>query len=850
MTHRGHPHNRMCVNHVLECSAEHCSVYHSALALCVRGNIPVWRHVGDDADLASELEDAPIQKFLDAVMQVLSGRHCGTKERGMRATAGSWRWRKQMERHEVLEGGPGASEASCMEPGRCGGVALLSGESNDGVMGARGMVEVLCGELGEEEASEQLIAGKDTLVDSTRKVSVYEELKVGQPERCSRLTNGIHAGSPPTSLTIGEGCMLPGASNLTEEALTAAERITIRKVSLTSEALECLRSAKSLRVLHLEECSGDIRLTHSLCCLGSLAELHLHALNGVESINISELPRLGTIRMTGVNRVKKIRIESCVQLQRVEGIRTLSDIGRSDQNGTRAHKAFVCPLSEETTEEIDAEQRAHAIKKLSVNTVEGSVNTDVSCAGVVRGLDALSGLPSLQELYLAAACVDDAFVRDLTCHDHLRKLSLRSCTRITDVSPLGRMYKLEVLNINYCAGVVHGLDVLCGLPSLQELYLAAVCVDDAFVRNLTCHDHLRKLSLHSCTRVTDVSPLGRMHRLEVLDLNYCTSIVHGLDALCGLPSLQELYLAAVCVDDAFVRDLTCHDHLRKLSLRSCTRITDVSPLGRMRQLEMLNVNYCAGVVRGLDALCGLPSLQELFLTMVCVDDAFVRDLTCHEHLRIFIIYACTRVTDVSPLGRMRQLEMLHLSCCTGVVRGLDALCGLPSLQELYLTEVCVDDAFVRDLTCHEHLRKLSLRSCTRITDVSPLGRMHKLEVLDLSCCTSVVRGLDVLCGLPSLQELHLDEMCVDDAFVRDLTCHEHLRKLSLHSCTRVTDVSPLGHMRKLEYLNINNCSGIRTIFYPTFLTKLPKIKTLYLRNVSITSSAVELLQKKELNLCI
>ncbi|KAH8612083.1 hypothetical protein ERJ75_000928500 [Trypanosoma vivax] len=432
--------------------------------------------------------------------------------------------------------------------------------------------------------------------------------------------------------------------------------------------------------------------------------------------------------------------------------------------------------------------------------------------------------------------VDDALLRDLTCHERLRRLSLNSCTRITNVSPLARMRSLEILNLNGCTGIVRGLHVLCGLTTLQELYLWQLCVDDAFLRDLTCHERLRRLSLNSCTRITNVSPLARMRSLEMLDLNGCTGIVRGLHVLCGLTTLQELCLAEVPVNDALLRDLTCHERLRELSLNSCTRITDVSPLARMRSLEMLDLNDCTGIVRGLHELCGLTTLQELCLANVNVDNAFLRDLTCHERLRRLSLNSCTRITDVSPLARMRSLEMLNLNDCTGIVRGLHELCGLTTLQELCLWQLCVDDAFLRDLTCHERLRRLSLNSCTRITDVSPLARMRSLEMLDLNDCTGIVRGLHVLCGLTTLQELYLWQLCVDDAFLRDLTCHERLRRLSLNSCTRITDVSPLARMRSLEMLDLNGCIGIVRGLH--VLCGLTTLQELCLANVNVDDAFV------------
>ncbi|KAH8612104.1 hypothetical protein ERJ75_000928400 [Trypanosoma vivax] len=603
-----------------------------------------------------------------------------------------------------------------------------------------------------KQKQKNTITNKHTKQD--RKQQAQQKINnAGKNQKC--VIHGLHELCGLT--TLQELCLAEvSVDDAFLRDLTCHERL--RELSLNSctriTDVSPLARMRSLEMLDLNGCTGIVRGLHELCGLTTLQELYLRQMS-VDDALLRDL--------TCHERLRELSLNSCTRITDVSPLARMRSLEMLDLNG---------------------------------------------CTGIVRGLHELCGLTTLQELYLRQMSVDDALLRDLTCHERLRELSLNSCTRITDVSPLARMRSLEILNLNDCTGIVRGLHVLCGLTTLQKLCLANVNVDDAFLRDLTCHERLRELSLNSCTRITDVSPLARMRSLEMLNLNDCTGIVRGLHVLCGLTTLQELCLANVNVDDAFVRDLTCHERLRRLSLNSCTRITDVSPLARMRSLEMLNLNDCTGIVRGLHELCGLTTLQELYLPKVYVDDAFLRDLTCHERLRRLSLNSCTRITDVSPLARMRSLEMLNLNGCTGIVRGLHELCGLTTLQELYLRQMSVDDAFLRDLTCHERLRRLSLNSCTRITDVSPLARMRSLEMLNLNDCTGIVRGLHVLCGLTTLQELCLANVNVDDAFVRDLTCHERLRRLSLNSCTRITDVSPLARMRSLEMLNLNDCTGI------------------------------------------
>ncbi|KAG8342143.1 hypothetical protein TRVL_07025 [Trypanosoma vivax] len=103
---------------------------------------------------------------------------------------------------------------------------------------------------------------------------------------------------------------------------------------------------------------------------------------------------------------------------------------------------------------------------------------------------------------------------------------------------------------------------------------------------------------------------------------------------------------------------------------------------------------------------------------------------------------------------------------------------------------------------------LSMQNCTNITDVFPLQRMSSLRALQIAQCTGIVRGMNAVCKLTTLQELRL--WSVPDVLLRYLSSHQHLHELHLVPCACIADVLPLTRSQELDRSGSNDCTNEET----------------------------------------
>ncbi|MGH3381339.1 MAG: NACHT domain-containing protein [Actinoallomurus sp.] len=241
-----------------------------------------------------------------------------------------------------------------------------------------------------------------------------------------------------------------------------------------------------------------------------------------------------------------------------------------------------------------------SLKRLHVNSASGDLSPLATCtesltdlrlsAGTaIRDFAPLCRLRQLEELMLLSDLTDLAFVQDLP---ELRFLNLGELVHVTDLSPLRAQTRLEVLGVNDCPAltdlrVLPPLDRItelslkrstlsCGLPDLVEraprtrdlqLNQSAWVEDIGSLGALP----LKSLSLWSCRRVTDFSPLARMRGLSFLDLE--DTNIGDLTPIAEMPELETLWL------------------------RHCENVTDLAPLGVLRNLRRL---FIADVAPGVD----------------------------------------------------------------------------------------------------------------------------------------------------------------------------------------------------------------------------------------------------------
>jgi hypothetical protein len=322
---------------------------------------------------------------------------------------------------------------------------------------------------------------------------------------------------------------------------------------------------------------------------------------------------------------------------------------------------------------------------------------------------------------------------------------------------------------DFAEPVVDDVTMLGGFESLSFQYCHRLV-------DVTPIATVKSLTFNSCNGLVDVSSLAGS-KVQVLKLLYCKNVIRGIELLGGL---QELSLCgSTQITDSYLVHLSS---VKKLCLRDCKLLTDVSALGSVRNLDL---SMCTGIRRGLRCLGKVHTLNLAWCTQVT--DADIAHLGSVSDLNLF---NCRNITDVTPLG---GVKVLNLSFCIGIRRGWNCLTRVERLCAEACTQVMDMDIVTFGSMSHLHLG-----DCYLISNVSHLG---KVKVLSLEGCTGIKRGWEHLGGV---------------------------RYLRLDRCTQVAN-KDVVHLASIPYLSVARCNGI-TDFSPLF-----KVRVLHLGGCCVSN---------------
>ncbi len=284
-------------------------------------------------------------------------------------------------------------------------------------------------------------------------------------------------------------------------------------------------------------------------------------------------------------------------------------------------------------------------------------------AAVERDLVAALSRGNMSEAFFDHALVDGAALEYLASLPTVRSLVLEDAKLPPEaLAAVGRMTRLENLNLEGTGPLAVDLGAVGGLTSLKALQIGWTDADDLTLTALSGLRNLERLDLEK-TKVEGpgLAWLAPLPRLRRLDLHQTPLGPQAGAALSLLRTLTWLDLKETGADDALLRRLDGLDRLVSLDL-SNNNVTD----------------------RGLAALSGLPSLRHLSLRGNPVGDegmAAIGALTGLTYLDI----SDTHVSDVgmARLSGLRNLRVLKADGTALTPEGRDALVRrLPRLREL------------------------------------------------------------------------------------------------------------------------------------------------------------------------
>lgn len=174
------------------------------------------------------------------------------------------------------------------------------------------------------------------------------------------------------------------------------------------------------------------------------------------------------------------------------------------------------------------------------------------------GLEQLTGLDKLEELYLAKTLVGDDALATMSQFPRLKKLRVSQCQFENDgLSHLAKVTTLEDLDLSENNQINDlGMPHLSGLKKLKRLNLWRTYVGDPGVENLAGLTAMEWLNLDN-SQISDacLENLSGMSKLKFLHLGSTLVSDSGLPALEGLTSLEDLKVTRTAVTQAGIATL-------------------------------------------------------------------------------------------------------------------------------------------------------------------------------------------------------------------------------------------------------------------------------------------------------
>ena len=280
----------------------------------------------------------------------------------------------------------------------------------------------------------------------------------------------------------------------------------------------------------------------------------------------------------------------------------------------------------------------------------------------------LSGLLELRQLNLSQTKITDAGLERLRHLRQVTELNLYYAEYISDrgIAQIEEWKKLERLILRGAKVTSRVFDHISGLTSLRTLDIAFTEVTDAGFEELANLTHLEELAVGG-NRILGpaLSLLKLLPALRRLDVGGIQRVDSGLWGIAlndaNMQKLGELRkLKVLKLNGANIADRGLDRPGHKLARRQ--KLTSLSKLAGLTNLEALELNRTPLTKPGLEALRQLPQLRRLSLEYAGgVDDQAIPALLALDHLESLHL-AGTGVTDegLQRIGSLKHLKDLRV----------------------------------------------------------------------------------------------------------------------------------------------------------------------------------------------
>ena len=269
--------------------------------------------------------------------------------------------------------------------------------------------------------------------------------------------------------------------------------------------------------------------------------------------------------------------------------------------------------------------------------------TEFEVPAETASLEDLKWLTELKKLTVPARTLESLdFLRAMT---ELEELTLSGCTLPEDISPIGTLAKLKVLNLSGCG--LTTVAKLEGASALTSLDLSSNAIGDITV--LGTMPNLTAVNL-AHNAVTNLGALASLSQLQELDVSY--NSVGDISPVSGCASLKKLDITHnTVVELAPLASLTGLTHF----YAGYNDIVDVSVLANLTELTELNISN--NILEDISTLKSLNKLTDFDFSYNDVRVLPAFDKSC---ALVKINGEHNFMEDISALGGMKQLTHVYM----------------------------------------------------------------------------------------------------------------------------------------------------------------------------------------------
>ncbi|ELP83680.1 F-box/leucine rich repeat protein, putative [Entamoeba invadens IP1] len=433
------------------------------------------------------------------------------------------------------------------------------------------------------------------------------------------------------------------------------------------------------------------------------------SLNGVQDRDIDQISKLTNLQKLSINSRKFVgKIESLVDVSQLTSL----EITGSSLSHEFFYNLYLFP-------------KLFTLKLnkciLPLSTVPAQ--TPLSQLGPKDGFIYLIGCNALHILNITSSNVSEYHMEVIGRLRHLRVVSFKGCTLLTDNA-------LLLLRESIVAG------------NILELNLSDTLISHIGLQVVSSLKNLRVLDISNCGAIKVLSPLDELKNLEILKMKNVEVNKNTLDGLLQNPSqhLKQITVASDSFDDALVS--LC-----------CTKIPS---------LKVLNLEHSHITTKGLESLEIIPFIRFIDLSSTEVKDEVFGQLSKALCLESIVMKRCLNITGegIKQLKTLYGLRVLNLNGCK------------------QLTDSAIEE--MKELT----VETLRISTCPNLSSAiyKHLVQLKYLKRVDMSFNNLNDDGIEELKKCTWLEVVYLFNTHVTEKSVKLLLTLPNIRKIDAKNC--------------------------------------------------------------------